>query len=100
MHAPTPARNAPTPPRISGRHPAPAPALDPVQEALAQRLHTEHSIQVGRCALVVNQVVDCVIGTDPDGIDVIVAFTATLRGCQDAVRWASRFSANAPQRVM
>jgi hypothetical protein len=59
-------------------------------DSLVQRLMTDDNVHVGDCTLIRNPVCDCVLGTDPLGIDTVAAFTANPKGCRDAVIWAMR----------
>jgi len=59
-------------------------------DSLVQRLLEEDAVQIGDCALYRNRICDCILGTDPLGVDAVAAFTASAEGCRDAVAWAMR----------
>ena len=61
-------------------------------DSLVQRLLDEDAVQVGECSLIRNPDCDCILGTDPLGVDSVAAFTASADGCRDAVAWAMRAS--------
>ena len=76
-------------------------ATPPVDiDALAARLLSDDTLQLGQCRLMRNETCDCVVGTDPFGIDAIAAYSASPKGCLDAVQWAVRASMLAKPRVI
>jgi hypothetical protein len=76
--------------------------MDPTVDVdtLAQRLLAEDALQVGKCSLVRNVNCDCVLGTDPLGIDAVAAFTACMKGCRDAVTWAVHANKFGPRQMV
>lgn len=71
------------------RYASAAPATPPAAASIEQLL-SEGATRVGPCLLTLNPVCDCVIGTDADGSDAVVGYSADLSGCRAAVRWAER----------
>jgi len=57
-------------------------------DAMVQCLASTGSARIGNCTLVRNAMCDCVIGTDPLGVEAIVAYSACAKGCREAVLWA------------
>jgi hypothetical protein len=76
--------------------------MDPTVDvdSLARRLMAEDALQVGKCSLVRNVNCDCVLGTDPLGIDAVAAFSACVRGCRDAVAWAVHANKFGPRQLV
>lgn len=59
-------------------------------DTLASKLMADNMVQLGQCQLIRNTVCDCILGTDPLGIDAVAAYTADPKGCRDAIAWAMR----------
>jgi len=64
----------------------------PDVDTLIQRLLADDVVDVGDCRLMRNPHCDCILGTDPLGVDAVAAFSACARGCRDAIGWAIRAS--------
>lgn len=61
-------------------------------ESMVRTLMADDGLAVGSCTLARNPACDCIIGTDPLGIESVVAFSACARGCRSAVLWALRMN--------
>jgi hypothetical protein len=62
-------------------------------DMLVERLLSDGCLDLGECRLVRNPVCDCVLGTDPLGIETVAAYTACRQGCRQAIAWAQRANA-------
>jgi hypothetical protein len=68
-------------------------------DALAARLLSDDTLQLGQCRLIRNTVCDCVLGTDPFGIECVAAYTSCERGCREAILWAARANRVTPSKA-